>query len=289
MDLKTVSYLILALFAFAANSVLCRLALGNEMIDPASFTVIRLMSGALTLGVILLLRNPKLFTQSASRGSWSGAISLFVYAVSFSYAYMTLSTGTGALVLFGTVQVTMIVAGIMKGHKITSYELAGVVLAFAGMTYLMFPSLAKPSFTGFLLMFASGIAWGIYTLIGQRSQAPLNDTGFNFIRCVPLAFMLLIFSVSSLQIQMQGVLLAVLSGALASGVGYAIWYKVLPKLRNSVAAVSQLSVPIIAAVGGLIWVAEPFTLRLMISSALVLGGIALVISTKNSAKLKRGE
>lgn len=284
MDLKTIGFLLLSLLAFAANSVLCRLALGSEQIDPASFTVIRIMSGAVVLGLLLLLRNPKLMSQHSSRGSWPGALSLFVYAVAFSYAYMTLSTGTGALILFGTVQVTMIIAAIVKGHKVSRFELAGVALAFGGMTYLMLPSLSTPSLFGFLLMFISGIAWGFYTLIGQRSESPLSDTGFNFIRCIPFAFILLIAMVSNLQIQMQGVLLAALSGALASGIGYAIWYRVLPNLSHSVAAVSQLSVPVIAAIGGLIWVAEPFTPRLMIASLLVLGGIAIVIYAKKSSE-----
>jgi len=281
MDLKTFAFLLLSLSAFAANSVLCRLALGTGQIDPASFTLVRIMSGALTLGLILWLKNPRFLSQPGRRGSWGGALSLFAYALTFSYAYVTLSTATGALILFGTVQITMLLAAIVNGHKILLLELLGVLFAFVGMTYLMLPSVSTPSLFGFLLMFLSGIAWGIYTLIGQRSDAPLKDTGFNFIRCIPLVFIVLVSTVSHLQIQMHGVLLAALSGAIASGLGYAVWYRVLPKLSHSVAAVSQLTVPLIAATGGLIWMAEGVTPRLLISSILVLGGIGVVIYAKN--------
>lgn len=283
---KTTSLTALALIAFAANSVLCRLALGNEAIDAASFTVIRLLSGIIMLFIIMCAT--QLIKQSAipnnektsSKGSWFGSVLLFVYAVTFSYAYISLDTGTGALILFGTVQITMIVLSLISGTRLHSSEWTGVIIAFIGFIYLILPDITTPSVTGFVLMTISGIAWGIYTLQGRSCENPLTDTAYNFLRTIPLITILTIISLKGMNYTTEGIVLAALSGGIASGIGYAIWYIALGGLSSSQAAVLQLSVPAIAALGGVIFVSEAITLRFAISSAMVLGGILLVVIGK---------
>ena len=290
MDLKTLQYLLCALVAFAANSVLCRIALGEGYIDANAFTAIRLVSGALTLALVFFLGTKNQARTKQARGSWLGGVALFLYAICFSYAYITLDTGTGALILFGTVQVTMILISVYKGNRLKSLEVIGVLLAFLGIFYLMLPSLSTPSLFGFLLMMIAGVAWGIYSIIGQGSESPLADTTFNFIRTLPLVVILTVVvfifdnNAEHVSISHKGALYAALSGALASGLGYAVWYKVLPKLNGTLAAVSQLLVPIIAAFGGLVFLSEVLTMRLFVSSVLVLGGICLVIYTRHQIK-----
>lgn len=276
---KTLLFTTLALIAFAANSVLCRLALGEGSIDAAGFTVIRLLAGALVLMTLLRLgRNGRAPEDPArSGGSWAAALMLFGYAITFSFAYITLETGTGALILFGSVQLTMILAALVGGQRLHGSEWAGVLLAFAGFVYLVLPGVSTPSLQGFVLMALAGVAWGLYTLRGRGSVTPLRDTAYNFSRTLPLALLVAAVALPQLQATPRGVVLAALSGALASGIGYSLWYSALRGLGAIQAAVVQLLVPVIAALGGVLFVGEPIALRLVIAAALVLGGILLVV------------
>jgi drug/metabolite transporter (DMT)-like permease len=273
--MKTISSTLLALAAFAANSVLCRLALGSGIIDAASFTVIRLLSGTVVLLLLILISGKN--SDSSTRGSWSASFMLFLYAISFSFAYITLDTGTGALILFGSVQITMILLSLISGSRLHISEWAGVMFAFMGFVYLIFPEITKPSAVGFLLMTVAGIGWGIYTIKGRSSRDPLMDTAYNFFRTVPLVFLLAIIAIKNNHYSLEGILLAVLSGGIASGIGYAIWYNALGGLSTTQAAVVQLLVPVIAALGGVIFVSEDITLRLIISATMILGGVFMVI------------
>ena len=265
----------LALIAFAANSVLCRLALGERTIDASSFTVIRLLSGAMVLLAIISIKSNK--TDSFTKGSWSAGLLLFLYAIAFSFAYITLDTGTGALILFGSVQITMILLSLISGDRLHITEWAGVTIAFIGFVYLILPGVTTPSAIGFLLMIVAGIAWGIYTLKGRSSDDPLMDTAYNFLRTLPLVIILAIITVKNAHYSYQGVLLAVLSGGITSGIGYAIWYIALGGLSATQAAVVQLLVPVIAAFGGIIFVSEAVTIRLTVSATMILGGILMVV------------
>ena len=278
MSLKAVFFTSLALIAFAANSVFCRMALGEHSIDAASFTIIRLLSGAITLGLILLLTHKGV--SKRSKGSWAASLMLFVYAVCFSFAYNSLDTGTGALILFGSVQISMITISLFSGTRLHYSEWLGLGLAIFGFIYLVLPSLSTPSASGFLLMTLSGIAWGIYTLKGRGSSSPLSDTGYNFIRTLPLLVILLFISLPIISVSSEGIILAILSGSLASGIGYSIWYRALPFLSTTQAAVWQLSVPIIAAFGGVLFISEVVSSRLLVASMLILGGIFLVVIGK---------
>lgn len=275
MHIKALLYTGLALIAFAANSVLCRMALGEQSIDAAGFTIIRLLSGAVVLGLILVITRRR--EVKRAKGSWSASMMLFIYALSFSFAYISLDTGTGALILFGSVQFTIITISLFSGTRLHYSEWLGLAVAFFGFVYLVLPGINTPSATGFILMTLSGIAWGIYTLMGKGSSSPLSDTGYNFIRTLPLLFVLFSFSYPMLSFTTEGLLLAILSGTLASGIGYSIWYLALPLLTSTQAAVVQLSVPIIAAFGGVMFVNEAITERLAISSAVILGGILIVV------------
>ncbi len=268
----------LALVAFAANSVLCRLALGEKTIDAANFTTIRLLSGAIVLLVILRLSGKK--NNASAKGSWLAAIMLFLYAAPFSFAYITLDTGTGALILFGAVQITMILLSLFSGNKLHLSEWIGVIIAFIGFVYLVLPGVSTPSVTGFSLMTIAGIAWGVYTLKGRGSLNPLADTAYNFVRTIPLVVILAVIAYETAHISLKGVLLAILSGGIASGIGYTIWYTALGGLSATQAAVVQLAVPVIAALGGVIFVSEEISLRLTISALLILGGILMVVFGK---------
>ncbi|MEW6125344.1 MAG: DMT family transporter [Pseudomonadota bacterium] len=264
---------VLAMLAFAANSVLCRQALEQTTIDAASFTTLRLISGALVLWLLVRWRQ-----EAASiPGSWGSALALFAYAAGFSFAYLTLPTGTGALLLFGAVQLTMSAGGLWTGERPGPWQLAGTLLAFAGLVYLLSPGIEAPQPPGAMLMIGAGIAWGVYSLRGQGERQPLGATAGNFLRSVPMALVLGLFALPWLQWDVRGALLALASGALASGIGYAIWYAVLPGLRPTSAATVQLSVPVLAAAGGALLLAEPITPRLLIASLAILGGIALVL------------
>ncbi len=278
--IQLASFTFLALLAFAANSILCRLALANELIDPASFTILRLASGALTLTILICLRSgPKIFREKKA-GNLVSALALFVYAAGFSFAYVWLDTGTGALILFASVQLSMITISLFYGHKFRFQEWAGMLIALTGFIYLVLPGVSAPSLSGALLMTLAGIAWGVYSVKGKLSTDALLDTSGNFLRTLPL-LLLLIPLVDPGNWQWQGGFYALLSGVIASGLGYAIWYSVLPKLSASIAAVSQLCVPVVAAIGGLILVNEYPDSRLIIASIIILGGIALVTFTKS--------
>lgn len=286
-NLKRWLWVALSLFAFAGNSVLCRLALGNKAIDATSFTAIRLISGVIIMLLIVFLQN-KYNRQHkhnsllrSKKGSWIASTMLFLYALCFSLAYITLDTGIGALILFASVQLSMIVVGICFGNKVSNKEIMGIITAFAGFIYLLLPSLSSPSLYGFILMTISGIAWGVYTLNGRGSVSPIDDTAINFFKTLPFVLLIMLININHSQLTSYGVSLAVCSGAVTSAMGYTIWYLVLPTLKITQAAVLQLLVPIIAAVGGIVFAGENVTERLLIASVLVLGGILLVVFSRN--------
>ena len=262
--------------AFAGNSLLCRLALKQTNIDAASFTFIRIISGAIALWVIVNMRKG---TRSLA-GSWPSALALFAYAAAFSFAYISLSAGTGALLLFGAVQATMIFWGLRKGERLRVRQWVGLAFALGGLVALLFPGLSAPPAGGSILMLGAGIAWGIYSLRGKATSDPVGTTAGNFLRAVPFAAALSIALLPSARLDSTGIGCAILSGAIASGVGYAIWYTALPGLKAASAATVQLSVPVLAAVGGILFLSESITLRFLFASVTVLGGIALVLVEK---------
>lgn len=266
-----------ALVAFAANSVLARLALRGGGIDAASYSTIRLASGAVVLSLLVWRRGT---SRPLAAGSWIGALFLFLYAAPFSYAYLSLATGTGALILFAAVQVTMILMGIRGGERPQPREWLGLVLALAGLVWLVLPGIGAPAPLGAALMAVAGISWGFYSLRGRRSGAPLADTTGNFLRATPLALGLTALTLASATMTPTGVLYAILSGGLASGVGYAIWYAALPGLTATRAATIQLAVPALAAVAGVILLAEPLSVRLVSAAAAILGGVGLAVSAR---------
>lgn len=276
----TLPLTVLALLAFAGNSVLGRLALGEAAIDPASYTAVRLVSGALTLWLITVA-----IGRRGSAGSWMAGALLFLYAISFSFAYVSLSTGTGALILFAAVQFTMIVAGLRSGERPLSIEWLGLSIAVAGLVYLVFPGIAAPSLGGSLLMAGAGIAWGAYSLLGRRVGSPIEATADNFLRTVPFVLAAALLQWPSLSVSSMGLLWAALSGTITSGLGYVIWYAALTRLTATRAAIVQLSVPVIAALGGVAFLSEKITWRLLISSAAILGGIGLSVSAHMGAKI----
>lgn len=264
----------LAMIPLAANSWLCRAALRDTEIDPASFTSLRLISGALMLWLLLVATGR---LRSADRGSWPSAFALFAYAALFSFAYLTLTAATGALLLFGAVQVTMIALGVRAGERLDLVQIAGVALAFGGLVGLLVPGLSAPPLLGALMMIGAGIAWGVYSVHGKGAGDPTRVTAGNFMLAVPMTIVLSLMTLGDLSLDAAGVWLAVASGAITSALGYALWYSLLPNLRAFSAATVQLSVPVIVASGGVILLDEPITLRLVLASAVVLGGIALVI------------
>jgi drug/metabolite transporter (DMT)-like permease len=267
------------MIAFAGNSLLCRAALRDTGIDAATFTAIRMVSGAAILAAIVQLRRPR----TPFGGSWASAAALFAYAAFFSFAYLTLTAATGALLLFGAVQATMIAWGLYRGERLTLRQWAGVALAVAGLVTLLAPGLAAPSPLGAAAMIAAGAAWGVYSLRGRGVADPLAVTAGNFAKTVVFSAVLVAATFAAARVDLAGALLAVASGALASGVGYAIWYTALRGLKATSAATVQLSVPIIAALGGVALLAEPVTPRLLIASVATLGGIALVVLAKRPA------
>ena len=269
----------LAMIAFAGNSLLCRAALKDASIDAASFTTIRLLSGAVMLWLVARMSRGTL----SGRGNWPSAFALFAYAAGFSFAYVSLPAATGALLLFGAVQATMIGRGIWVGERLRRLQLVGLVLALAGLVGLLLPGLSAPPLYGSILMLGAGVAWGVYSLRGKGVGDPIRVTGGNFLRAVPIAAVLSVITYQGASLDSAGLLYAVSSGALASGIGYAIWYTALPALKATSAATVQLSVPVIAALGGIIFLGETVTLRLVLASVAILGGIALVILEKQRA------
>ena len=280
--IKTIIYTTLALIAFAANSVICRLALKDGAIDPGMFTGIRLFSGAAVLIALVFLSKDKRYEKS--KGSWTSAGMLFLYAAAFSYAYVSLETGIGALIIFGVVQITMIASSLISGYKMNVMEWLGIVLALAGFLYLLLPGTSAPSLSGFILMSLSGIGWGIYSLRGKNSKHPLVDTAYNFLRSLPFLILLLYFLAQESNYSTKGILLALLSGIVTSGIGYTIWYTALKGLNSIQASIVQLLVPVLAAMGGVIFIGELISLRLMASSLMILGGILLLIIKRIPSK-----
>jgi drug/metabolite transporter (DMT)-like permease len=269
---RTIVAALFALLCFAANSVLCRMALRQPHIDPASFTSIRLGAGAVTLWLLGRAR-----ARASHTGSWRSALALIVYAITFSFAYLGLTAGTGALLLFGAVQVVMIAAGFFAGERIVFGIVVGWLLAVAGLTLLLLPGIAAPPPVDALCMLVAGAAWGVYSLRGRGSTDALGDTAGNFVRAVPAALVISAILWARRAADTEGVILAALSGSIASGLGYAAWYTALPRLGAIAAANAQLAVPVIAALAGVVLFGEPITLRLTVSTVLVLGGTALAV------------
>lgn len=264
----------LAMFAFAANSVLARLAFATSTAEPLSYTGIRLASGALALAAIGLARTGR---TSPVGGSWRAAGALFGYAFAFSVAYILLGAGTGALILFASVQIGMIGWAIFKGDRPDAFEWTGLLVALVAFAVLVSPGLVAPHPVGTLLMVAAGLCWAAYTLLGRGSQSPLIDTAGNFIRLLPVSAVLLLAALATTRVDPLAAGYAVLSGAIASGLGYAIWYAALPSLQRTTAAIVQLSVPAIAALGGVLLIGEALTPRLVIASIGILGGVAIAL------------
>jgi drug/metabolite transporter (DMT)-like permease len=273
---KVLFLTVLAMIAFAGNSVLCRLALKDTDIDATSFTSIRIVSGAIVLWIIVRMRSgiPR------ATGSWRSAMALFAYAAAFSFAYINLAAATGALLLFGSVQATMIGYGLWRGERLHPLQTVGLVLALGGLVGLLLPGLSAPPLIGSMLMIGAGVAWGIYSLRGKNAGDPICATAGNFIRAVPFSIGLSLALLPFASLDYAGIWYAVLSGALTSGIGYAIWYTALRGLTATSAATVQLSVPVIAAVGGILFLGEDVSLRLLLSSIAVLGGVAMVILDK---------
>ena len=274
---RTITLTALAMIAFAANSLLCRAALGERAIDAASFTTIRLVSGAITLWLIVRFAQPGAARQG---GDWIAGSMLFLYAIAFSFAYLSLTAGTGALILFGLVQLTMFVVGLHAGERFAPLSWAGLAIAIVGVVYLVSPGVTAPSPLGAALMAIAGIAWGVYSLRGRGVPDPLQATAGNFLRSVPFTVLISAILVGEMQSSWAGVALAVASGAMTSAIGYVIWYAALRGLSATRAATVQLSVPAIAAFGGVLFLSEQITMRLLLSSIAILGGIALVLAQR---------
>lgn len=269
----------LAMLCFAGNSLLCRLALRGGAIDAPSFTAVRLGSAALVMGVLARLGGQ----GRPHGGSWTSAVVLFGYAIAFSLAYVQIGAGLGALLLFGSVQITMIVWGLVKGERPGPGEWSGLALALVGLLLLTNPSVSGSPLGGMVLMLLAGVGWGVYSLRGRRAADPLQTTASNFARTVPplLLLVAISFVVERPHLSTTGVAAGVASGAVTSGIGYVIWYRALSRLSALQAATVQLTVPVIAALGGVAFLGERITLRLLGAGALVLGGIAVVIFTRS--------
>nr|WP_237182077.1 DMT family transporter [Psychrobacter urativorans] len=289
----------IALITFAANSLFCRIALTEKYIDPWNFTIIRLSSAAFCLAIIMIIRRYFLKHRNTTchqtmdsrhlqdKGSWLSSLCLFIYALCFSLAYVELDTGTGALILFSAVQLTMIVWGIYNKERLSNLQWLAFIVAGIGFIYLTLPSATMPSSWGAMLMFISGVAWGIYSIRGKACLSPLHATGFNFLRSLAAVPILLLLGFSELKnISVDGVLLACASGAIASAMGYSIWYMAMLQLKSTNAAVVQLCVPILAALAGMIFLSEPLTVRFMVASAVILGAVLVFLLNKNQINLK---
>jgi len=278
---QTIFYTSLAMIAFASNSLLNRLALGQHTIDAISYTTIRLTSGAIMLSLIRSTQRKSGLPLLG--GSWMSAALLFLYAITFSFAYLSLSAGTGALLLFGSVQLTMLIVALRSGERPQILEWVGLTLAVGGLIYLVLPGLSAPAPLGSILMLTAGIAWGFYSVRGRGSQNPLADSMGNFVYAVPMILLIRLISINNIQLSGTGILYATLSGALASGVGYVIWYSALRGLTTTRAAILQLSVPMLAAWGGVILLSEQISARLLFAGILILSGIGLTVLSRNKS------
>jgi len=321
MNFRLIIGTVVTMMAFAGNSVLCRLALEKGSIDPASFTSVRLFSGALMLSILLFsiprlmvnktttcngyaedsaankadeldhralslnkkTVNPEAFFTklvrlfSLQQSNWSGGLSLFIYAAGFSFAYITLPAGTGALILFATVQITMLTYALVKGTRFSFAQWFGFAMALVGLVYLFLPGISAPPLFGALLMVIAGVAWGIYSILGKRVINPTQSTAENFVRASIITSLLSLIFINNMSISTQGILFAIASGAITSGIGYAIWYAVIPLLKAASSASLQLTVPVIATIGGAIWLGEEVSIRLALASISILGGVAMVV------------
>ncbi|MEZ9189260.1 DMT family transporter [Vibrio sp. 10N.286.52.F8] len=294
--MQTLMVTFITLVAFAANSVLCRWALMDQTIDPLSFSIVRILSGALTLLILLTLssqskarrvltNNTSLYTRLKSQFQFTSILSLLVYMFGFSFAYLELGAGLGALVLFVAVQFTMIAAHLFSGNRMSLIEWGGCLLSVAGLVYLLMPteSTQAPDLVSIILMYLAGIGWGIYTLAGKKSSNALQSTTANFgfsslVILVALSLLVLIpNALTQVSITEQGLIYAVISGSVASGIGYSLWYYVVKKLNTVVASIAQLSVPVIATLGGVLLLSEPVTMQFIVSSTVILLGISLVL------------
>ncbi|MFC2971666.1 EamA family transporter [Azotobacter bryophylli] len=285
MPVRTLLATALAMLAFAGNSLLCRLALRDTALDPASFTGVRLLAGALTLWLLL-----RLGSQPAKKGgSWAGACALFVYAAGFSFAYRQLDTGVGALLLFGAVQLGMLLHGLRRGERLGAWGCGGLLLALGGLVALLLPGAGAPAPGGAVLMLLAGLAWAVYSLLGRGAADPLAATAGNFLRAIPLTLLLSLALAAHSQPDPLGLCYALLSGALTSGLGYAVWYSALRGLGSLQAATVQLSVPILAALAGALLLGEALSLRLALAAVAVLGGIALVLGTERAVPVAARE
>jgi drug/metabolite transporter (DMT)-like permease len=265
------------MIGFASNSLLCRAALKQTNIDAASFTLVRIVSGAAMLWLIAKVRR----SGAKNAGNWPSALALVIYAAAFSFAYKNLTAGSGALLLFGAVQATMILWGFRQGEHLDAIQIVGLVVALAGLVTLLVPGLTTPPLIDSILMLSAGVAWGVYSLRGKGASDAIGATSGNFARAVPFALLISLFSVWQLHLNSLGLGYAAISGAITSGLGYVIWYQVLPSLKAISAATVQLSVPVLTATGGILLLSEPITLRYTFATIAVLGGIALVIVERN--------
>lgn len=277
---RLVPLLALAMLAFAANSLLCRIALRDGHIDFASFTAVRLGCGAAALWLVVHLRGAAV----RAGGHWLSALALFVYAAGFSWAYLQLSAASGALLLFGAVQASMILWALWRGERLSTGQWGGLLLAVAGLVLLLLPGASAPAVLPALVMLLAGVAWGVYSLRGRGSGDATAGSAGNFLRSLPLALLLELAAWPAAHADGLGLLLALLSGALASGLGYALWYAVLPALRASQAASVQLSVPLLTALLGVLLLGEVFSIRLLLAAALLLGGVAWVLLGRAPAR-----
>ena len=274
--MRTVALTAAALVAFAANSLLCRMALGSAAIDAASFATIRFAAGACCLAIITAATR---HDAPQSHGSWTSALVLFVYAIPFSYAYGLLTTGTGALILFGSVQVTMMLAALVGGERPHTKQWTGLVLAVAGLIYLVLPGLTAPSPLGATLMAVAGVAWGIYSLLGRGAPDPLAQNASTFARAIPLTLVVSLATWRFSHFETRRIVLGAVSGAITSVLGYVAWYAALRRLSATHASLVQLLVPVLAAAGGVVVLSETLSLRLVLSAAIVIGGIALALTS----------
>jgi drug/metabolite transporter (DMT)-like permease len=266
------------MIAFAANSLLCRMALGAGLIDAASFSTIRVVAGAV---ILMLLALPRWRSRGREKTDVIAVATLFLYMAFFSFAYLSLAAGTGALILFGAVQLTMFTAALHGGERFSLASWLGLTVALAGLVYLISPGLTAPDPQGAMLMTVAGMAWGIYSLRGRLATDALGSTATNFLYCVPLVAAVSLFALRDVQASPTGVALAIASGAVASGLGYVVWFAALRGLKASRAATVQLSVPIIAAFGGIVLLAEDISVRLLIASVATLGGIWIVLAQRD--------
>lgn len=293
-------FTLLSIVAFSANAVICRWALDHQLIDPMSFTSLRLGSAALVLFVVMMwysLRKAKAQKEGAnqpvkpmSKGSWKAAIILFIYTITFSYGYLSISTATGALLLAGVVQLTILGHAVRNGEKLHLAEWIGVALALIGLLYLVYPKLTTPSWWGLVMMTVSSYAWGLYTINGRKSQNPLADSAYNFYRTLPMvaiASLVILSLTEHAFITPTGFVLAVVSGAVTTGLGYILWYTALPKISPSMASASQLLVPLFAAFEAVWLIDEPINLTFMIAAGLMLGGLGLVVHGRNQHRKTR--